>query len=63
MLFVAVAALCGMCLPPPSQHPPDALTVFDSRSESHLESNVQLLFVRQSTDGKEYGADALDPLL
>lgn len=63
VLFVAAAALCGMCLPTPAQHPPDALTIFDSDPNHIWNRTYTCLFVRQSTDGKEYGADALDPLL
>lgn len=63
VLFVAVAALCGMCLPTPAQHPPDALTIFDSDPSHVWNRTYSCLFVRQSTDGKEYGADVLDPLL
>jgi hypothetical protein len=63
VLFVAAAALCGMCLPTPPQHPPGALTIFDSDPNHIWNRTYTCLFVRQSTDGKEYGADALDPLL
>lgn len=63
MLFVVAAALCGMCLPTPAQHPPDALTIFDSDLNHIWNRTYSCLFVRQSTDGKEYGADVLDPLL
>jgi hypothetical protein len=63
VLFVAAAVLCGMCLPTPPQHPPGALTIFDSDPNHIWNQTYTCLFVRQSTDGKEYGADALDPLL
>ena len=62
-LFVAAAALCGMCLPTSPQNPTGALTIFDSDPNHIWNRTYTCLFVRQSTDGKEYGADALDPLL
>lgn len=48
---------------PPPQHPTGALTIFDSDPNHIWNRTYTCLFVRQSTDGKEYGADALDPLL
>jgi plasmid stabilization system protein ParE len=63
VLFVAAAVLCGMCLPTPPQHPPGALTIFDSDPNHIWNRTYTCLFVRQSTDAKEYGADALDLLL
>ena len=63
MLFVAVAALCGMCL----LHLRRSIRPMLSQSSIPIRTTsgigLSCLFVRQSTDGKEYGAAALDPLL
>jgi hypothetical protein len=63
VLFVAAATLCGMCLQTPTQRSSDALTIFDSDPNHIWNRTYTCLFVRQSTDGNEFGADTLDPLL
>jgi hypothetical protein len=63
VLFVAAATLFGMCLQIPTRLSSDALTIFDSDPNHIWNRTYTCLFVRQSTDGKEYGVDTLDPLL
>lgn len=63
VLFIAAATLCGMCLQTPTQRSSDCAHNLRFRSQPHLESDLHPSLVRQSTDGKEYGADTLDPLL
>ena len=63
VLFVAAATLFGMCLQIPTRLSSDALTIFDSDPNHIWNRTYTCLFVRQSTDGKEYGMDTLDPLL
>ena len=63
VLFVAASTLCGMCRQTPTQRSSDALTIFDSDPNHIWNRTYTCLLVRQSTEGKEYGADTLDPLL
>ncbi len=65
MLFaasVSAAALYCASLPAVAQHPLPA-AIFDSDPNHIWNRTHSCLFVRQSGDGTDYGADTLDPLL
>ena len=60
--FLIFTALCvaGSSL---AAEPRDGITIFDADSNHIWDRTYECLLVRQSNDGKRYGADALDPLL
>jgi hypothetical protein len=62
-LFVASVVLCGMGHAAAAQHPRSAPPIFDSDPNHIWNRTYACLFVRQGTDGIEYGADVPDPIL
>ena len=62
-LVVTAIALCGTRLSIAAQHPRGGLTIFDPDPKHIWNRTYSCLFIRQSADGKKYGADVLDPLL
>jgi hypothetical protein len=61
-LLVVATALCSVCCSLAAE-PPDGIAIFESDSNHIWNRTYACLFVRQSADGKPYGADAIDPLL
>lgn len=49
--------------PSAAQTPPSSVKVFDPNPDHIWNRTYACLFVRRTSDGTEYGADALDPLL
>jgi hypothetical protein len=62
-LVVVAIALYGIRLSTAAQRSRGGLTTFDSDPNHIWNRTYACLFIRQSADGKAYGADALDPLL
>jgi hypothetical protein len=62
-VLVSAAALCGACLSAATEHRLAAPAICDSDPSHIWNRTYGCLFVRQSADGTEYGAEALDPLL
>jgi hypothetical protein len=63
VLLMAAVALCGLWYAAAAQRPLSARMIFDSDPNHIWNRTYSCLLVRQSADGTEYGAEALDPLL
>lgn len=61
--LLVLATLCAAWHPSAPRSPLSAVTIFDSDPNHIWNRTYACLFVRQSADGTEYGADALDPPL
>ena len=61
-LLVVTMMLCVACSSVVAELR-DGITIFDADSNHIWNRTYECLFVRQSTSGKWYGADALDPLV
>lgn len=62
-LAMAATALHSLPRSSAAQRSPNTLTIFDSDPSHIWNRTYRCLFVRQGSDGKEYGEDALDPYL
>jgi hypothetical protein len=62
-LMVGATALHGFYFSSAGQHSRNTLAIFDSDPNHIWNRTYSCLFVRQNADGKQYGEDALDPLL
>jgi hypothetical protein len=62
-LLIAPTALCGSRFSSAAVHSRNALAIFDSDPDHIWNRTYGCLLVRPNRDGKEYGEDALDPLL
>jgi hypothetical protein len=62
-MLISAAAICGGWTLAATQHRSPASAIFDSDPNHIWNRTYSCLVIRRGTDGREYGAEALDPLL
>lgn len=60
---IGVVAVCAVCSLATAQRPLSVQPIFDSDANHIWNRTYECLLVRQSSSGKDFGADVLDPLL